>query len=32
MSDARNAEDITVEEVGLLMAGISLDEEAAYAG
>lgn len=32
MSEARNAEDVTVEEVGLLMAGIGLEGEPAHAG
>ena len=31
MSEARPAENVTVEEIGLLMAGIGLEEEAAYA-
>ena len=32
MSDARPAEHVTVEEIGLLMAGIGLDGETAHAG
>ena len=32
MSEARLAENVTVEEVGLLMAGIGLEEETVHAG
>jgi hypothetical protein len=32
MSEARLAENVTVEEIGLLMAGIGLEGEPAHAG
>ena len=32
MSDARPAENVTVEEIGLLMAGVGIDGETAHAG